>query len=818
MLILILQAAFASAIHRASYPSPYRGVFPVKCNHDIDVVKAVLEFGRPYGFGLEVGSKAELILAAAAIAEAGGVTGCSTGTLLICNGYKDAEYMELAMHIGQIGPSVVIVMEQPEEVALAVRAAIAVPTSRTVLGIRAKLGTVHGGHWASTSGDAAKFGLTSRQIVSAVHRLDTAGLLPRLALLHFHVGSQMSSLREVRDALAEGAVLYAELVGLGASGLKYLDVGGGLAIDYDGSSSEEHTSRAYGLDDYAAAVVGAVREACASRGVSPPTLISESGRALASHHAVVVFDVLPGLDESEDRAVDGSLVSSPCVSTAHGDGTGNSSEDETTAFSIHTSAECMRDSQEPQQQEDKGLARTTSAVAATLSSPLQRCSLREHQKSQTAEVPFRPASSSKSTFLLTTLRQVLDSMGPYEASLRCALRDASYFKEDTLRAFKLGMVSLAEKAAVEELVESIENKAREFEHWISLNSNGAMNEMSSSSSEIPSGAISATRMLHINLSVFRSAVDCWAIGQVFPIVPLSGMDQQPAVHAVLADLTCDSDGKLDNFINPKGGEPLKALPLPASYGRAPSTDETPHRLGLFLTGVYQETMGSNHNMFGSLNSATIRLRPGVNRPSQSPEEVDTDTTAGMEEGANNSDNGIIVQADVPYLPGVPSCMSLCSESGCGCGINSSDSSRALILGPEISNSGGQVAHGGPWVKLSTFSGVEDNNNGGRLNKISLSAIRDTAGNNSVDQSLAGVPASALSPSVGLDLAFVVERIVPGENVATVLSRAGHDASAMLRNVANMAGAAVSAQRIDRNEAEAALECVAKRMDGYTYMR
>lgn len=574
-----LAGAFGIAISRAAYPAPYRGVFPVKCNHDADAIAAVLEFGAAHGFGLEVGSKAELALAAAAL----GAAGAPPGALLVCNGYKDAEYVEMAMRVAQLGPAVVVVMEQPHEVALAMAAAAAVPGSPALLGIRAKLGTVHGGHWASTSGDAAKFGLSARAIVAATAALDAAGLLPRLALLHFHVGSQMSSLGEVRDALAEGAALYAELAAAGAGGLRFLDVGGGLAIDYDGSGTEEHTSRAYSLRDYADAVVGAVGQACAARRVAPPTLISESGRALASHHAVIVFDVMPSGEGGAEDA--GAAV----------------------AHSRSGSADAA-----------EGTAAAPSPSGA-LYSPLQRFSLGE------------ASAGGKGAFLLGTLRRAREGLSADPAALRAALRDAAYFKDDALRAFKAGVLSLGDRAAVEEAADGLAVAVHRL----------------AAAAGVPLGDADAglpSRMLHVNLSVFRSAVDAWAIGQVFPIVPLAGLDRRPDAAATLADLTCDSDGKIDAFINPAGGPPLRALPVHAGAGAAGAA---PYRLAMFLTGVYQETMGSSHNMFGSLNAATVRLRDGGAAPA----------------GA--------------ALPCVPSCMSLCSEVGAGAASSDCSSDFAL---------------------------------------------------------------------------------------------------------------------------------------------
>ena len=533
-----LTQAFASAIHRSQYNAPYRGVFPVKCNHNRDVVRAVVEFGRCHGFGLEVGSKAELVMAVSMLGGEHEHT-----PLLICNGYKDREYMELALRVGQLGGGVqvVVVMEQPEEVELAIHLLQSQSfrtNSNTVLGIRAKLSTVHGGHWAATSGETSKFGLDVRQIMHAVDSLRSASLLTLLALLHFHVGSQMSALGEVREALAEGAALYGELKrGLGCIGLRYLDVGGGLAIDYDGSGSESHTSRAYAVEEYAGAVVAAVAEACAKRGiVDVPVLVSESGRALASHHAVVVFDVLNAPTSAD---TDGGVASEEWV--------------------------------------------------------VEETSARGEQQQQHA--------------VIQSLKRILHSMhgggGGDAPPTKSILIDAvNYHKQQALDAFKAGTLSLSGRALADHLIDAIFHRL------------AAVCDQPSNTS---STNTNKSKMVHVNLSIFQSAVDSWAIGQVFPILPLSHLHRCPDLTVCsLADLTCDSDGKIDAFINPhtttaaatgkseEEGRPLRSLAL-----HSLSATTTQHyRLGMFLTGVYQETMGSAHNMFGTLNSATLRVRSG----------------------------------------------------------------------------------------------------------------------------------------------------------------------------------------------------------------
>jgi arginine decarboxylase len=314
---------------------------------------------------------------------------------------------------------------------------------------------------------------------------------------------------------------------------------------------------------------------------------------------------------------------------------------------------------------------------------------------------------------------VLDGLTPSQWSIADAVRDADYYKLEALRAFKLGLLSLEDRVAAEELVAAVHRRARSFAslHALVFPADGTMPSNLDNNKTISNGGdrTGEVRTLHVNMSVFRSAVDCWAIGQVFPIVPLSRLDEEPTERAVLADLTCDSDGKLDTFINPSGGAALKALPVHMG-GRAGD----PYRLAMFLTGVYQETMGSPHNLFGSLNSATIRLRPSRG------------------------------------LPVAPSSLSLCSETGMG-----SECSQSTTMASGVECAVAWVAPGG--------------------------------------------------------LEFVVERVVQGESVATVLSRVGHDAAAMLRSVRSMATGVAESGRASADVVDAAMAYVQARMEGYTYM-
>ncbi|MFM6201991.1 MAG: biosynthetic arginine decarboxylase, partial [Dolichospermum sp.] len=281
-----LNACFAKAIARYNYPGVYRGVFPVKCNQQRHLVEDLVRFGKPHQFGLEAGSKPELMIALALLD--------TPGALLICNGYKDQEYIETAMLAQRLGQTPIIVLEQIEEVDLAIAASRQLGI-KPILGVRAKLSTQGMGRWGTSTGDRAKFGLTIPEIMEAVEKLGAADLLGSLQLLHFHIGSQISAINVIKDAIQEASRIYVELAMLGAD-MKYLDVGGGLGVDYDGSQTNFYTSKNYNMQNYANDIVAELKDTCDERQITVPTLVSESGRAISSHQSVLIFDVLSTSD------------------------------------------------------------------------------------------------------------------------------------------------------------------------------------------------------------------------------------------------------------------------------------------------------------------------------------------------------------------------------------------------------------------------------------------------------------------------------------------------------------------------------------------
>jgi arginine decarboxylase len=507
-----LHGAFERAIAQYGYNGRYQGVFPVKCNQQRHVVEQLVESGRRWHFGLEAGSKAELLIALSLLDD--------PDALLICNGYKDRRYIETAILARRLGRQPVVVIEQADEVERIIAASSALGGA-PFIGIRAKLSARSTGRWGSSVGERAKFGLSIPDLLTTVERLREAGLLDDLRLLHFHVGSQINDIAVLKDALQEAGQIYAELTRLGAP-MGFLDVGGGLGIDYDGSRTATAASTNYSLQNYANDVVATIRECCEPHGIRPPTLVSESGRALASHFSVLVFDVLGAGGHSE-------TVPPP----AEGE------------------ALILRN------------LRDTHALITAI-----------------AAAGGGDGDDADERAVVEQLQE--------------AWNDALKFKEDALTAFRLGYLSLPERATAEGLT------------WASCQAIARQLEGLPAGTVIPqelqalSAALAGT--YYANLSVFRSAPDTWAIDQLFPVMPIHRLDERPSRLGSFADLTCDSDGKIARFIDRGQVKPLLEL-----HNLRPGE---PYWIGLFLGGAYQEVMGNLHNLFGSTNAVHIRLAAG----------------------------------------------------------------------------------------------------------------------------------------------------------------------------------------------------------------
>jgi arginine decarboxylase len=510
-----LHAAFERAIAQYGYSGRYQGVFPVKCNQQRHVVEQLVETGRRWHFGLEAGSKAELLIALSLLED--------PEALLICNGYKDRRYIETAILARRLGRQPVVVIEQADEVGRIIAASQDLGAA-PFLGIRAKLSTRSTGRWGSSVGERAKFGLSIPDVLSTVATLRQAGLLADLRLLHFHIGSQINDIAVLKDALQEAGQIYVELTRLGAP-MGFLDVGGGLGIDYDGSRTATAASTNYSLQNYANDVVATVRECCEPHDVPVPTLVSESGRAIASHFSVLVFDVL---------------------------GAGSVPGD-------------VPEAEEGEPLVLRNLRDTYNGIRE------------ESERVRSAVNPDGPGNNAA---------------GPER--LQEAWNDALKFKDDALAAFRLGYLSLPDRAKAEQLT------------WACCQAIAERLEAMANETLIPEelrglpAALAGT--FYANLSVFRSAPDTWAIDQLFPVMPLHRLDERPTRLGNFADLTCDSDGKIARFID--RGQVKSLLEL---HTLKPGE---PYWIGLFLGGAYQEVMGNLHNLFGSTNAVHIRLSDG----------------------------------------------------------------------------------------------------------------------------------------------------------------------------------------------------------------
>jgi arginine decarboxylase len=502
-----LHAAMHRAIARYNYPGIYKGVFPIKCNQNRHLIEALVNHGKPYQFGLEAGSKPELIIALAALEPNLDKSGDRFSPLLICNGYKDREYIETALLARKLGQEPIIVIEQIEELYLTIEISRQLDI-KPILGVRAKLTTKGSGRWGTSTGDRAKFGLTIPQILEVVQQLEASDMLDCLQLLHYHVGSQISAIGTIKEAIREASHIYVQLAKMGAN-MRYLDVGGGLAVDYDGSKTNFHASKNYNMQNYANDIVAQVKDACDLGKVTAPTLVSESGRAIAAHQSVLIFDVL---------------------------GTSNI-------------------------------------------------------PNQTVEAP-----TESEHHLFHNFWDTYNSID--ERNYQETYHDATQFKEEALSLFNLGYFSLAQRARAEEFYwaccRKIMNIIRHQDY-------------------VPDDLEDLEKIMasiyYVNLSIFQSVPDAWAIDQLFPIMPIHRLDEEPTARAILADLTCDSDGKIDQFIDLRDVKDVLELHTLEFPQEDNHQSPKPYYLGMFLVGAYQEIMGNLHNLFGDTNVVHIKMTP-----------------------------------------------------------------------------------------------------------------------------------------------------------------------------------------------------------------
>jgi arginine decarboxylase len=480
--------AFQNAIAQHEYSAKYVCVYPIKVNQQRQVVEEVLEFGRPYNFGLEAGSKPEL-LAVIALAD--------NDTPIICNGFKDAEFIEMAMLAQKIGRRIIPVVEKYTELDLILEYAAKVGV-RPTIGMRVKLAARGSGRWQSSGGYRSKFGLTVGEILRGLEELKVRGMEDCFQLLHFHLGSQIPNIRIVKGALNEAARVYVELVKAGA-GLKYLDVGGGLGVDYDGSQTNFESSVNYTLQEYANDVVYHLQTVCDEAKVPHPTIVSESGRAIVAHHSLLVFNVL---------GVSG--------------------------FG------------------DEGVPKTPSAEME------------------------QPLIDLFGTYEGLTSRNALESY-----------HDAQQALDMAMNLFAGGYLPLDQRSLAENL------------YWaICLKLQKLVQAMEDVPEDLQSLDESLSDTFFCNFSLFQSIPDSWAIKQLFPIMPIHRLNERPTRHAVLGDISCDSDGKIDQFIDRR--DVKRTLPLHAFDG-------SPYYLAVFLIGAYQEILGDLHNLLGDTHAVHVSL-------------------------------------------------------------------------------------------------------------------------------------------------------------------------------------------------------------------
>lgn len=477
--------AFDRARKEFDYAGDYRLVYPIKVNQEREVVEALLKEGRPRGMGLEIGSKPELV---AVMTMRGG----ADDSLVICNGYKDEEYVELALLGQKLGMTPVIVIEKYTELDTVLRKAAELGI-RPIIGVRTKLSYRGSGRWSESGGHRSKFGLTTEEIVAVVDRLRGMEMLDCLQLLHFHLGSQITNIRSLKQGLREATQTLTGLTAMGAN-LRWFDVGGGLGIDYDGSSTSSQSSMNYSLQEYANDVVYHVGEACREAGIKAPTLLSESGRALCSHHAVLITEVLG--------------VSGP-----------------------------------------------------------------ERQKA--------PLKATEDEHEL--VRDIADVVGTItEQNFQEIYHDLRELRDQARMLFNTGQIDMRCRARFESY------------YWFGL---AQVQRTTQGLEYVPDDLSSLQRDLadtyFLNFSLFQSVPDSWAIKQLFPVLPVHRLDECPTQRAVLADITCDSDGKVDRFIGLHDVKPTLEL-----HTVRPGE---PYYLGFFLIGAYQEILGDMHNLFGDTN-------------------------------------------------------------------------------------------------------------------------------------------------------------------------------------------------------------------------
>lgn len=490
--IKTLNNAFASAIKQTGYKNHYRGVFPIKVNQQCHVIEEITRYGRQYHQGLEVGSKAELIIALSQRQD--------HDSLIICNGYKDTAFIDLGLYARQIGIQCFFVLETPTELPIILQSSQKLGIA-PLLGVRIKLASKVEGHWNKDSGDRSIFGLSTQALLTVIEQLKQADSLSCLQMLHFHLGSQIPNIRNIRRGVLEACQFYSGLIAEGAP-MGFLDLGGGLAVDYEGTQTNSPHSMNYQLDEYCVNIVETLQESLDPLNIPHPVIVSESGRALVAYSSMLLFNILD---------------------------------------------------------------------------------VRDHKPGELPET--LPEGSHE---LLDNLMTVLKDLKP--TNMQECYNDSLYYRDEVRELFHRGQVSLRERALAEQINLAVLEQITRL-----------LPQAQRISPELENLPELLSDIYYGNFSLFQSLPDIWAIDQVFPVMPIHRLHEEPTRNAVLADITCDCDGKIDHFSTPEGS--LRTLKL------HPLRDNEEYYLGVFLVGAYQETLGDLHNLFGDTHVVSVHINP-----------------------------------------------------------------------------------------------------------------------------------------------------------------------------------------------------------------
>lgn len=490
--VKLIAGCFRDAMNRYGYRGQYRGVYPIKVNQQRHLVEELVRCGRETHLGLECGSKPELLVVLALMQ--------NPEALIICNGFKDSEYIETAILSQKLGRNTLVVVDRMSELPMIIEIARKL-SARPKIGFRAKLYSKGAGRWTESSGTKSKFGLTPPELVEGLEMLKAAEMLDSLELVHFHVGSQIPSIQSIKSSLKEGARYYTQLHALGARP-KYIDVGGGLGVDYDSTRASDSSTN-YTEQEYANDVVSIIQSVCDEDDVPHPDIITESGRALTAHHSVLIFDVLG-----------------------------------------------------------------------------RNCVRRPYE----VEPPSRDDHN-----IIHELYQLHQNLS--KKNMNETYNDLMQAGVESSQLFNYGVLDLRQRAKCETLFWKTTNRLLE----LSENEEDAelyIDHLKSLLSDT----------YYCNFSVFQSVPDSWAINQVFPVMPIHKLEQKPEVNAAIVDLTCDSDGKLDNFVDRSSGEIVGTIPLHPFVENGED-----YHIGVFLVGAYQEILGDLHNLFGDTDAVHVTL-------------------------------------------------------------------------------------------------------------------------------------------------------------------------------------------------------------------